>query len=265
LTPVGEELEKELLQMSILGKIVGGTIGFALGGPLGAIAGAVFGHTFDLGNRDDSPNERVRLSTGEEAQLTFFVAAFSMLAKLAKADGHISKEEIASIQGFMVHDLNLDPESRRVAMNIFHAATDSPETFDDFAAQFYNQFRFQRQMLELMIDILLRVSVADGVLSQNEEKLILIAVRIFNFSDEEYSKRRTKYARDVDQYYAVLGCDRNDSDDHIKKQYRKLVTDYHPDKIASKGLPEEFVKFANDKFREIQEAYEEIKAERGIR
>ena len=251
--------------MSILGKIVGGTIGFALGGPLGAIAGAVFGHTFDIENRGTSPNERVRLSRGEEAQLTFFVAAFSMLAKLAKADGRISKEEIVSVEHFMVQDLNLDPEGRRVGINIFHAAIDSPQTFDDFAVQFYNQFRNQRQMLELMIDILLRVSVADGILSESEERLIRIAVRIFNFSDEEYKKRKAKYVRDVDQYYGILGCDRYDSEDHIKKQYRKLVTEYHPDKIASKGLPEEFIKFANDKFREIQEAYEDIKKERGIR
>jgi len=251
--------------MGYLGKIVGGTIGFALGGPLGAIAGAAFGHAFDLDNRKMYSGEHPRLSAGEEAQFTFFVAAFSMLAKLAKADGRISKEEIDSIEYFMVHDLNLNPESRRIAMNIFNAAVDSPGTFNDFAAQFYNQFRFQRQMLELMIDILLRVSVADGVLSESEEKLTLAAVRIFNFSDEEYKKLKSRYVKDVDKYYGILGCGRYDSDDQIKKQYRKLVSDYHPDKIASKGLPDEFIKFANDKFREIQEAYEVIKAERGIR
>ncbi len=196
--------------------------------------------------------------------MTFFVAAFSMIAKLAKADGRVSEEEIVAVENFMVHDLNLDPASRRLAMNIFHAAIESQDNFNDFAAQFYSLFRNQYQMLDLMIDILLRVSVADGTLSQSEEKLILSAVRIFNFSDEKYNKLKSKYIKDFEKYYAILECNSNDSNEHIKKQYRKLVSEYHPDKIASKGLPEEFTKFANDKFREIKEAYDMIKKERGI-
>lgn len=251
--------------MSLFGKIIGGTIGFAMAGPLGAIAGAALGHAFDTGGQTFTTAQRARLSSGEEAQFTFFVAAFSMLAKLAKADGRVSKEEVNAVEHFMVYDLNLNPESRRLATNIFHAAIESQDNFADFATQFYSQFRTQHQMLDLMIDILLRVSVADGALSASEENLVLSAVRIFNFSDEKYRKLKSKYIQDVDKHYATLVCDRNDSNDHIKRQYRKLVSDYHPDKIASKGLPEEFTKFANDKFREIQEAYDVIKKERGIR
>jgi DnaJ like chaperone protein len=251
--------------MSLLGKIIGGTIGFAMAGPLGAIAGAALGHAFDTGGQTYTTTQRARLSSGEEAQFTFFVAAFSMLAKLAKADGRVSKEEVNAVEHFMVYELNLNPESRRLATNIFHAAIESQDNFADFATQFYSQFRTQHQMLDLMIDILLRVSVADGALSTSEENLILSAVRIFNFSDAKYRKLKSKYIRDVDKYYATLGCNRKDSNDHIKRQYRRLVSDYHPDKIASKGLPEEFTKFANNKFREIQEAYDVIKKERGIR
>jgi DnaJ like chaperone protein len=251
--------------MGFLGKLIGGTIGFAMAGPLGAIAGAALGHAFDTGGQTYYTTERARLSAGEEAQFTFFVAAFSMLAKLVKADGRVSKEEIDAVENFMVYDLNLNPESKRLATNIFHTAIDSQDNFNAFAGQFYSQFRSQYQMLDLMIDILLRVSVADGKLSANEEKLILSAVRIFNFNDEKYRKLKSKYIKEFDRYYAILGCDKNDSVEDIKKQYRKLVSDYHPDKIASKGLPEEFTKFANDKFREIQEAYEVIKKEKGIR
>lgn len=250
--------------MGWLGKVVGGSIGFALGGPLGAIAGAAFGHAFDQSHVNYDYGEVDRLSSNEETQLTFFVAAFSMLAKLTKADGNITKEEIDSIENFMVYDLNLSPESRRVAVNIFQTAIDSRESFQDFAAQFYNQFRFQPQILEFMIDILLRVSLADGALSESEEKLILAAARMFTFSDQEYRKIKSRHVKEVEKFYAVLGCKSNDSDDQIKKQYRKLVMEYHPDTIASKGLPEEFTKFAEDKFREIHEAYEAIKKERGI-
>ena len=251
--------------MSWLGKIVGGTIGFALGGPLGAIAGAAFGHTFDRKNERLYIGGQTRLSTGEEAQFTFFVAAFSMLGKLAKADGRVSEEEIDAVNKFMLYDLNLDPESRMAAMNIFNAAIESSESFDDFATQFYSQFRVQPQMLELMIDILLRVSIADGTMSESEERLIRSAVRIFNFGDERYKKLKSKYVQEFGKYYATLGCGKNDTDEHIKSRYRKLVMEYHPDKIVSKGLPEEFTKFAQDKFREIQDAYDSIRKERGIK
>lgn len=253
--------------MGWFGKIVGGTIGFALGGPLGAVAGAAFGHAFDKNEETGYPGQGrgARLSMGESAQMTFFVATFSMLAKITGVDGHISKEEIDSIENFMRQDLNLSPGSRQAAIDIFHAAGSSPQTFQDFAVQFYNAFQYQPRLLEMMIDVLLRVSVSDGNLSDTEERLILSAVDIFGFSDETYRKLRSKYIAESEKYYAVLGCSRSDPVDRIKKQYRKLVFEYHPDKIISKGLPDEFVKLAHDKFREIQEAYEYIRKERGIK
>jgi DnaJ like chaperone protein len=256
--------------MGWLGKLVGGTIGFALGGPLGAIAGAAFGHAFDTSEQRYLEGDRMRpgpgqrLSNSEQAQMTFFVAAFSMLAKLVKVDGRVAREEVASIEQFMIHDLHLDAQSRMVAMNIFHTALESPGSFEDFATQFYGQFQMQPQLLEVMIDILLRVSVADGTLNPAEEALILKAVKTFRFSDTQYRTIKSKYVRDIDKHYATLGTDRNATDEQIKKQYRKLVHEYHPDKIASKGLPEEFTRFAENKFREIQEAYDSIKKERHL-
>ena len=88
--------------MGWIGKLVGGTIGFALGGPLGAIAGAAFGHAFDKSHYDVEPERAIRQRPGQEAQFTFFVAAFSMLAKLAKADGRITQGEIDTINRFML-------------------------------------------------------------------------------------------------------------------------------------------------------------------
>jgi len=250
--------------MGWLGKMVGGTIGFALGGPLGAIAGAAFGHAFDRNSAIEGAGDMPRLSANEQVNMTFFVAAFSMLAKLTRTDGHVSKEEIDSIERFMAQDLNLSPRSRNAAVDIFQSALDSPHSFQDYATQFYGQFRFQPQILEFMIDILFRVSTADGRLTEAEETLIRSAAGIFNFSDAQYTHIRSRYASDIDHFYAILGASRSDSTETIKTSYRKLVSEYHPDKIASKGLPEEFTKFANDKFREIQEAYEQVKADKGF-
>ena len=250
--------------MGWLGKIVGGTIGFALGGPLGAIAGAALGHTFDANHQPYSQDARRRLSHHEQSQMTFFVATFSMLAKLAKVDGYISPEEIQTIEDFMARDLNLNPESRRFAAQVFETAIDSPMSFQDFAGQFYQLFHQQPQLLDLMIDVLFRLSIADGHLSPSEENLIRSAAAIFNFGERKYQEFKSRYAPDSERYYAILETDSSATNEEVKKQYRKLVKEYHPDKVASKGLPEEFTKFAHDKFREIQAAYDAVKQERGI-
>ncbi|ACN15578.1 DjlA [Desulforapulum autotrophicum HRM2] len=252
--------------MGWLGKVVGGTIGFALGGPIGAVAGAAFGHTFDKKEALylSSGQSQQRLSTNEESQMTFFVAAFSMLAKIAKADGMVSEKEIASIEGFMSQDLNLNPESRNSAVNIFRQALNSNESFEAFAFQFHAAFSNQPRVIELMMDILLRVSAADGAISDKEEFLLLSAAGIFNLSDTDYARLKSRYVKAVNRFYSVLKIDETATNEEIKRQYRTMVSEYHPDKIEAKGLPDEFITLANDKFREIQEAYDAIRKERGI-
>ncbi len=248
--------------------MIGGTIGFALGGPIGAVAGAAFGHTF-VDKKEDiylssRPSAQQTLSSNEEAQLVFFTAAFSMLAKISKADGNVSENEISTVESFMKRELQLDMHGQETAKNIFRHAINSNESFDAFAMQFYSVFRTQPNIIELMMDVMLRVSTSDGDISIEEEQMLLSATRIFNYSNADYTRLKSKYVKETNKFYAILKCDETSSNDEIKKQYRKLVTEYHPDKIEAKGLPEEFVKFANDKFKEIQEAYDNIKKERGI-
>jgi len=185
-----------------------------------------------------------------------------MIAKIAKADGRVSEAEIKSIENFMVKDLSLNQASKMIATNIFKTAINSRETFESFAVQFYNQFKNQPQLLEMMIDILARVSAADDNISPMKEDLILKAANIFNLKNDRYETIISRYVKKTNKYYAVLGCKETDSLEEIKKRYRKLILEYHPDKIISKGLPEDFIKFANDKFREIKEAYDIIKKER---
>ena len=253
--------------MGWLGKVVGGTIGFALGGPIGAVAGAAFGHSFDRKEAlylAQEESQHQRLSTDEESQLTFFVAAFSMLAKIAKVDGKVSEKEIASIEGFMTHDLNLNLESRNSAVNIFRQALNSDESFEAFAFQFYAAFRNQPRIIELMMDILFRVSTADGAINHKEEALLASAAATFNLSDRDYARLKSRYVKAVNRFYSVLKIDETATNEEIKRQYRTMVSDYHPDKIQAKGLPEEFIKLANDKFIEIKAAYDAIRKERGF-
>lgn len=250
--------------MGWIGKLLGGAFGFAMGGPLGAILGAAVGHGFDWGTKNLRSEYSHRIEPVQRSQLTFFVATFSMLSKLAEADGYVSPEEVKTIDEFMNRELGLDPASKETAARIFNAARSSPESFEDFALQFYGEFHEREQLLLVMVDILVRVAVADGSMGSSEEQMIRAAVSIFDIPEPEYQSILARYSSRLDRYYGILQSERSDSDAEIKRQYRRLVNEYHPDKIASKGLPEEFSHYAAEKFREIQDAYEHVRAERGF-
>lgn len=272
--------------MAWIGKIIGGTVGLFLGGPLGMVAGAAFGHMIDrsqdAGEQHRAEDQgRFRIFTQSsptmpfgtdpqyQAQLVFFVGTFSMLAKLAMADGTVSGQERRKVMEFIDQDLHLTGESRDAALRIFEAAIREGGSFEEFAFQYYQQFRHDRNMLELVVDILYRVGMADGSMTASEQQLIFSAVRIFQLPSSIIDSLKSRYASSgygkvKKRSYAVLGVSSSAGNDEIKRAYRKLVSDYHPDKIAAKGLPDEFITFAQEKFRSIQSAYEEIRKERGF-
>lgn len=250
--------------MGWIGKLLGGALGFAMGGPLGAILGAALGHGFDWGTGNLRQEYSGRIRPVERSQLTFFVATFSMLSKLSEADGYVSPDEMKVIDAFMDNDLGLDAESKDAGLRIFSAARSSPESFQDFALQFYGEFHERPQLMLMLVDILVRVAVADASIGTREEEMIRSAVSIFDIPEAQYAAILARYTSRLDRYYRVLGSERDDPDYEIKRRYRRLVNEYHPDKIASKGLPDDFSRFAAEKFREIQDAYEHVRSERGF-
>ena len=243
--------------MSWFGKIIGGTMGLVFGGPIGAVCGTALGHYL----LDESLGAIAGKSMGsgldnaEQQQAIFFITTFSLLAKLAKVDGVISREEIKLVDQVIKIELKLDDKTRNFAIQVFNVAKTSEYSFEDYANQFYQTFYKHRQILSSMVDVLLRVAAADGIYHPKEEELIRQAVRIFKLSDAEYEALKERHIRDSEKYYSILGVSPKDSDTLIKTRYRKLVHEYHPDKIIAKGLPPEFEAFANLKFQQIQKAY----------
>lgn len=243
--------------MGLIGSLFGGAVGFVLGGPLGAIAGAAIGHGLSGGVTNT-------MSHQQQAQATYFISVFSMLAKMARADGVVTRHEIDLVQEFMRRDLRLDPAAQRAAIKVFRTARDSSIPFQDFARQFHEIFRSDRQMLLSMLDLLHRMALADGQLSATERELLEEAARIFQLTPEETRHVVGSATATLDKHYAVLGVPADAPPDEIKSRYRKLVAEVHPDKIIAKGLPDEFVEFAHQRFREVQEAYDAIRKERSI-
>ncbi len=273
--------------MAWIGKLIGGTVGMVLGGPLGMVAGAAFGHMIDRssdgtvqGDGGEIPfGFTHRQGTGSpfsgdsqyQAQLVFFVGTFSMLAKLAMADGGVSPQERRKVEEFIDQDLQLVGDSREASLRIFETAIREGGTFEEYALQYYQQFHRERNMLELAVDILFRVGMADGSMTRSEQQLIRHALQIFRLPQSLFDSLKNRYGsgglgrqNQKKKSYAVLGISPSADNDEVKRAYRKMVSEYHPDKIAAKGLPDEFISFAHDKFREIQEAYQEIRTERGI-
>jgi len=271
--------------MGWFGKLIGGTTGFFVGGPIGAVLGAVIGHGFD--KRAERADLYTESSTGnynrwnrggsqtftanDHSQMVFFLATFSMLGKMAAAGSgtgsRTSNAEIKIIEEFIDRNLRLNIAEKQFAMRIVNTSALSAEPFEKFAQQFYSLFYRQPQMLQTMYDILYRVANADNRLTPNEERILDSAATIFKLRNREYNTGYSTSGSNTtgsDKNYSVLNCKKTDSIDTIKASYKKLIKNFHPDTIASKGLPEEFTKFAAQKFREINQAYEEIRKERNF-
>ncbi len=238
--------------MSWLGKVLGGGIGFALGGPLGAVLGAAIGH--HAVDREGSFFSGIELKQG-----VFFVATFSMLGKLSKADGQVSKEEIQLVEDVMRDHLHLDANARRLAIEIFNRAKDSNTSFLEYAQQFHAEFSGQREALVSIIDLLLRMAHADGALHPEEERMIADAVRLFDV-ENEYAQLTARYSgtNTLAQSYAILGAEDGESLPDIKRKYRRLAMQYHPDRIQAQGMTPELADAAEARFKEIQNAFDQL-------
>ena len=249
--------------MGWFGKIAFGSLGLFLGGPLGAVAGAALGHHLVDKYDDDAkglPQNRQRssLRNVEQAQAAYFVSMFSILGKLSKIDGVVSAEEIAVVEKF-INNLPIMENEKQFAKQVFKEAKDSHFSIDDFAFQLHQILRGQSTVLHSFFDILFQVAAADGELHPNEETALKRIKSIFQIGDLQYENTKALYFKDIDRYYKILNCTSKSTNQEIKSSYKRLVKDYHPDTIISKGLPEEFVDYATKRFQEIQGAYEKVR------
>ena len=261
--------------MSWWGKIIGSSLGFAMGGPLGALIGAAFGHQFDRGLTKLDRIQHFDVGDQQRTQAAFFTATFSVMGYLAKVDGHVSKTEIRMAEQIMAQ-MQLSTEQRKAAIELFTRGKQSDFQLDDVLQQFRQECHRRRNLLQMFLEILITTALADEALHPQEHQALqhIAGVIGFNrrqlnqliqmvqaqqsFAEERPAQKKTSL-RDA---YAVLGVTPSASDDEIRKAYRRLLSQHHPDKLVSKGLPEEMIKLAAEKTHEIKTAYEQIKKAR---
>lgn len=243
--------------MSIWGKLGGAAAGFLLGGgPIGALAGAFAGHM--LIDREAS-------LAGEGADapgVVFTIAIIALGAKMAKADGVVTADEVEAFERIF----RVPPSEAANVRRIFNLARQDTAGFEAYAAQIANLFRGNPAILEDVLDGLFEIAKADGVLHPGELAFLERVAEIFGFAPAEFRRiRASHFGPDATDPYAVLGVAHEASAEEIKRTYRLLVRENHPDRLIARGVPEEFVRLANDKLAAINAAYDRIEQERGWR
>ncbi len=240
--------------MDWLGKVLGGGLGAFFGGPLGAIAGSVLGHHL-LDSKAQS-----RAGDAAASQRVYLVSTFSMSARIARADGAVSKRAIEVIERLMHQNMQLTTEGRAFAISVFNEAKTSTQPYRDFALQLHAEFRGTPAVLEAVLELLLLVANADGPASVGKERLLREAARAFGLESrlDELRRLTGSGSHDVAASYALLGSNRSDSLAVIKKRYRRMVMTHHPDRLAGQADPVGVSRVAEDRFKEIQNAWETI-------
>ena len=263
--------------MAWWGKVVGGTFGFMLGGPLGAVFGAALGHNFDKGVAQNYSAMAGGSSSQERIQATFFTATFSVMGHIAKADGRVSKDEIA-LAGRIMQQMALNPEQTCVARELFNQGTQAAFDLDGVITQFRQACHRRQTLMRVFIEIQLQAAYADGSVHPGEASILHDIARQLGFSRRQLDQletliraqredvgygQRDSAALNSGEAHAILGVSENATDAEVKKAYRRLMSQHHPDKLVAKGLPEEMMQVATAKTQEIRAAYDAVKAAPG--
>ena len=261
--------------MSWFSTVVGGAFGFFLGGPLGAVLGASFGHQIGKNLDGMDSDEPLNLGDQQRVQMAFFTVTFSVMGHIAKADGRVSPEEISQATRVM-NEMVLTAEMRTTAINLFQRGKQADFKLDEALAQFYQICHKRVDLIRMFLAIQLQVAYADGVLSSGEEKLLLHICSQLKISRFDYERlkiqlqaqqrfqdystytRHTPRRNELHDAYGVLGLPPSATKAEVKKAYRRLMNQNHPDKLVAKGLPEEMMQLAKEKTQKISKAYETI-------
>ena len=282
------------------GKLLGGAFGFMIGGPIGAVLGAALGHTFDKGLKaqltQDVSDDDLPPGDAERIKMAFFTATFSVMGHIAKADGHVHPTEIALAEAVM-EKMKLDRELRSAAIKLFNEGKQPEFDAEALVLQFRKECQRRTSLYRMFLEIQIQAAWADGTLSPEEERALLRISAVLGFTEftfrqlemlvrfsmgmmgggtsEQASSGHAGRAgqrqapppvsgqMSVRAAHKALGVEPSDDKSTVKRAYRRLMSQHHPDKLVSKGLPDEMIKLATDKTQHIQKAYEKIKDSRG--
>ena len=250
--------------MSFWGKLIGGTAGFAIAGPIGALLGIAAGHGVDKASKTEYEKEN---SSTEKKQQIFATGVIALSAKLAKIDGNVREEEVLTFK--KTFDFAKEDE-KKIAL-LFNSAKKDPQNYNDYAKQLYTEFKYDRSILIEILNALFAIAYSDKIFHPKEEEMLKKVSTTFMLSNSEYesiknlfnTSKKSKTEKYI-AYHKVLGTNQEDDLETITAKYKKLVKDYHPDRLQGMGLPKDFINLANKKLAIVNEAYNEIKKQKNL-
>ena len=234
--------------MSIWGSLIGGMIGFSLGGPFGMLLGSL------IGGKISRAKGSINNSFAQPQQI-FALSLIVLSAKLSKADGQVSKEELIAVKDKLkIPENEIDQVGK-----IFNKAKNESTGYKPYAEQIAQIYRGNLNVLEEVINILFYIAEADGNISQAELVMIEDISRIFGLSESQFnSLKESRKSSDKLNPYIVLESNPDDSLTEIRKRYIKLSKEHHPDLLLSKGVPPEVIEESKKKMRSINSAWDQV-------
>ena len=267
--------------MIFTGKLLGAIFGYWAGGLIGAIVGVIAGHLLI--------DARVRAmanpfgSNPKQARETFFRSSFQVMGHVAKADGRVSQHEIAAAEMVMAR-MRLDSTQRQRAIRHFEAGKSPDFDLNAEIARLKRDCGQASNPLRFFLEMQLQVAAADGEIDPAEERVLLNIGQLLGMSTDEmrrllnFIRAQTRFSSggqssssagrrqagpdQLQAAYDVLGVQANATDAEVKRAYRKLMSQHHPDKLSARGLPPEMMKVAEEKSQQITAAYDTIKQAR---
>lgn len=269
---------------AIIGLLAGTALGYMAGGAIGGVIGAVAGYLLGsyralerrdrrrrrgqaAGRNDATATKPIFDDPTETRRIAFATAIIILGAKLAKADGHVTRDEVDAFK----RRFKFSEQEVGGVAHIYDQAKTSAEGFQPYARQIAALFGRDPVLLEELLIGLFEVARADGDLKTGEIEFLREVASIFGFDEAKFEQLRATFSA-VDSAtstsedpYKVLGVSRTASDAEIKKHYRQLVRELHPDQLIAKGLPPEFISRANNRLAAVNTAYDRIAKARGIK
>jgi DnaJ like chaperone protein len=242
--------------MSIWGMIIGGAAGFAFGGPIGGLLGAAAGIAVERGFSPIKPDEDADASR----KVAFTVAVIALSAKMAKADGVVTHDEISAFR----QRVHIPQAEVSQVGKFWDLARQTPDGFESYAKQVAKLFDGRAPILEQLLDLLFHIARSDGAVTPPEARYLATVAQIFGFSEIDFARLMALHGEAGPTPYEVLGIDPNIGDADLRHHWRELVRANHPDKLIAEGMPEEFIKVATNKLAKINAAYDSIARQRGL-
>ena len=235
--------------MAIWGSLIGGMIGLSLGGPFGMLLGSL------IGGKISRAKSRAGFGSFAQPQQIFALSLIVLSAKLSKADGQVSKEELIAVKDKLrIPENELDQVGK-----IFNKAKEESAGYEPYAQQIAQIYRGNINVLEEVINILFYIAEADGNVSESELKMIEHIAKIFGLTEIQFNSiKESRKSSDKLNPYIVLESNPDDTIEVIRKRYLKLSKEHHPDLLMNKGVPQEVIDESKTKMRAINSAWDQV-------